>query len=471
MRRTNTCGELRSSDIGKKVCLEGWVRFSRDHGGVAFIDLADRYGITQVVFDPEDLPAGADSEGIQKTMATFSRESCVLIEGTVRARVEGTAVETNPTGEIEVLITHAELLSKSKLPPFEIGDQKEGVLPDEDTRMKYRYLDLRRTDMIRTMEFRSKLVHLARVYLESKGFLEIETPILGRSTPEGARDYIIPSRVHPGTFYALPQSPQQFKQMLMVGGMDRYYQVARCFRDEDSRKDRQPEFTQLDIEMSFVDSKDIQDMIEGMVAYMWKGLYGTELKTPFPHIGYRDAMERFGSDKPDMRYGLEFVKLTDVVRDVPYKIFQSILAENGIVAGICIKKDMGEVGRNEVDRYIQYAKKVGLGGLTWMRCENGVLTSNITKYFTPEILENIKKTMGAEGGDLVFLIAGPWKATYEGGGFLRKKIAEDLGLVPENEFMFFWMDQNPMFEIDPVSGKRDAFHHPFVLPTGDLDDP
>ena len=471
MRRTNTCGELRSSDIGKKVCLEGWVRFSRDHGGVAFIDLADRYGITQVVFDPEDLPAGADSEGIQKTMATFSRESCVLIEGTVRARVEGTAVETNPTGEIEVLITHAELLSKSKLPPFEIGDQKEGVLPDEDTRMKYRYLDLRRTDMIRTMEFRSKLVHLARVYLESKGFLEIETPILGRSTPEGARDYIIPSRVHPGTFYALPQSPQQFKQMLMVGGMDRYYQVARCFRDEDSRKDRQPEFTQLDIEMSFVDSKDIQDMIEGMVAYMWKGLYGTELKTPFPHIGYRDAMERFGSDKPDMRYGLEFVKLTDVVRDVPYKIFQSILVENGIVAGICIKKEMGEVGRNEVDRYIQYAKKVGLGGLTWMRCENGVLTSNITKYFTPEILENIKKTMGAEEGDLVFLIAGPWKATYEGGGFLRKKIAEDLGLVPENEFMFFWMDQNPMFEIDPVSGKRDAFHHPFVLPTGDLDDP
>ena len=471
MRRTNTCGELRSSDIGKKVCLEGWVRFSRDHGGVAFIDLADRYGITQIVFDPEDLPVGTDAEEIQKTMAAFSRESCVLVEGTVRARVEGTAVESNPTGEIEVLITYAELLAKSKLPPFEIGDQKEGVLPDEDTRMKYRYLDLRRTDMVRTMEFRSKLVHLARVYLESKGFLDIETPILGRSTPEGARDYIIPSRVHPGTFYALPQSPQQFKQMLMVGGMDRYYQVARCFRDEDSRKDRQPEFTQLDIEMSFVDSKDIQDMIEGMVAYIWKGLYGTELKTPFPHIGYRDAMERFGSDKPDMRYGLEWVKLTEVVKDVPYKIFQSILSEGGIVAGICVKKEYGEVGRNEVDRYIHYAKKVGLGGLTWMRCENGVLTSNITKYFTPEILENIKKSLGAEEGDLVFLIAGPWKATYEGGGFLRKKIAEDLGLVPDNEFMFFWMDQNPLFEIDPVSGKHDAFHHPFVLPLGDIDDP
>ncbi len=471
MRRTNTCGELRSSDIGKSVCLEGWVRFSRDHGGVAFIDLADRYGITQVVFDPEDLPAGTNKEEIESVMNSFSRESCVLIEGIVRARVEGTSVESNPTGEIEVLITHAELLAKSKLPPFEIGDQKEGVLPDEDTRMKYRYLDLRRTDMIKSIQFRSKLVHLARVYLESQGFLEIETPMLGRSTPEGARDYIIPSRVHPGTFYALPQSPQQFKQMLMVGGMDRYYQVARCFRDEDSRKDRQPEFTQLDLEMSFVDSKDIQNLIEGMVAYIWKGLYGTELKTPFPHIGYRDAMERFGSDKPDMRYGLEWVKLTEVVKDVPYKIFQSILSEGGIVAGICVKKEYGEVGRNEVDRYISYAKKVGLGGLTWMRCENGVLTSNITKYFTPEILENIKKTLGAEEGDLVFLIAGPWKATYEGGGFLRKKIAEDLGLVPDNEFMFFWMDQNPLFEIDPVSGKHDAFHHPFVLPLGDIDDP
>ncbi len=471
MRRTNTCGELRSSDIGKTVCLEGWVRFSRDHGGVAFIDLADRYGITQVVFDPEDLPAGTDRDGIESVMNSFSRESCVLIEGIVRARVEGTSVGSNPTGEIEVLITRAELLAKSKLPPFEIGDQKEGVLPDEDTRMKYRYLDLRRTEMIRSIQFRSRLVHLARVYLESRGFLEIETPMLGRSTPEGARDYIIPSRVHPGTFYALPQSPQQFKQMLMVGGMDRYYQVARCFRDEDSRKDRQPEFTQLDLEMSFVDSRDIQELVEGMVAYMWKGLYGTDLETPFPHIGYREAMERFGSDKPDMRYGLEWVGLTDVVREVPYKIFQSILSEGGIVAGICVKKEYGEVGRNEVDRYINYAKKVGLGGLTWMRCENGVLTSNITKYFTPEILENIRKTLGAEEGDLVFLIAGPWKATYEGGGFLRKKIAEDLGLVPENEFMFFWMDKNPLFEIDPVSGKHDAFHHPFVLPLGDIDDP
>ncbi len=471
MRRTNTCGELRSADLGKKVCLQGWVRFSRDHGGVAFIDLADRYGITQIVFDPEDLPAGTDVQRISDIMRSFTRESVVSVDGIVRKRVEGTEDGRNPTGEIEVLITDAELLNRSAAPPFELGDQKEGVLPNEDVRMKYRYLDLRRTEMIQAMEFRSKLVHLARQYLEQDGFLEIETPILGRSTPEGARDYVVPSRVHPGTFYALPQSPQQFKQMLMVASMDRYYQVARCFRDEDSRKDRQPEFTQLDIEMSFVDMKDIQDMMEGMVSYIWKGLYGEELQTPFPHIAYRDAMERFGSDKPDMRYGLEFVKLTDVVRDAPYKIFQNILAEGGIVAGMNLKADVaGErIGRNDVDRYIHYAKKVGLGGLTWMRCVNGKLESNIVKYFTPEILENIKTTMGAEEGDLLFIVAGPWKATYESAGFLRKKVAEDLDLVPKDQFQFFWMDQCPMFEIDPVSGKYDAFHHPFVLPENDLD--
>ena len=300
MRRTNTCGELRPADVGKNVCLEGWVRFSRDHGGVAFVDLADRYGITQVVFDPEDVPKG-NANQIAEAMKSFTRESVVLVRGAVRMRVQGTEDARNPTGEVEVLITDAELLNKSLSPPFELGDQKEGVLPNEDTRLKYRYLDLRRFEMIQAMEFRSKFLHLARQYLEKDGFLEIETPILGRSTPEGARDYLVPSRVHPGTFYALPQSPQLFKQMLMVGSMDRYYQVARCFRDEDSRKDRQPEFTQLDLEMSFVDAKDIQDMVEGLISHIWKGLYGKELKTPFPRIGYRDAMERFGTGKPDMR--------------------------------------------------------------------------------------------------------------------------------------------------------------------------
>ncbi|MCL2032461.1 MAG: aspartate--tRNA ligase [Methanomassiliicoccaceae archaeon] len=473
MRRTNTCGELRPEDIGKEVCLQGWVRFSRDHGGVAFVDLADRYGITQIVFDPEDVPAGTDVNSLSNTMRGFVRESVVSVSGIVRKRVEGTEDGRNPTGDVEVLITSAELINRSRSPPFELGDQKEGVLPNEDTRMRYRYLDLRRTEMIQAMETRSRFLHLVRQYMSENGFLEIETPILARSTPEGARDYLVPSRVHPGTFYALPQSPQLFKQMLMVGSMDRYYQIARCFRDEDSRKDRQPEFTQIDVEMSFVDMKDIQDAVEGMIAYVWKGLYGKEIEIPFKRIGYKEAMETYGSDKPDLRYGLKFVSLTETVKDAPYDIFQRILKAGGMVAGINLKADVaGErIGRNDVDRYIGQAKKFGLGGLTWMRCKDGKLESNITKYFTPEILEAIKKKMNAEEGDLLFLIAGPWKSTYEGGGALRRKLAEDLELIPKDEMQFLWLVDCPMFEVDPVSGKHGAFHHPFVLPENDLNDP
>ena len=465
MLRTHTCGELRPSDLGKEVCLQGWVRFSRDHGGVAFIDLADRYGITQVVFDPE-ATKDVDVNALESVINTFSRESVVQVNGIVRNRVEGTEDDRNPTGAIEVLIRSAKLLNKSAIPPLEIGDQKEGVLPGEDVRMKYRYLDLRRTEMIHAMEFRSRFLHLARQYLESQKFIEIETPILGRSTPEGARDFIVPSRIHPGTFYALTQSPQLYKQMLMVASMDRYYQVARCFRDEDSRKDRQPEFTQLDMEMSFVDSKDIQDMIEGLVAFIWKGLYNEDLQIPFRRLPYPVAMEKYGSDKPDLRYGLELHTLTDVVREAPYNIFQKIIANGGIITGINIKKDLAgdKIGRNEVDRYINYVKKIGMGGLTWMRAKDGTLDSNIVKYFTPEIIGNLKKEMEVEDGDLLFLLAGPRKATLEGAGTLRRKLAEDLDLIPKGVHDFFWLVDCPMFDIDPVTGKKDAFHHPFVLP-------
>ena len=465
MLRTHTCGELRPSDLGKEVCLQGWVRFSRDHGGVAFIDLADRYGITQVVFDPE-ATKDVDVNALESVINTFSRESVVQVNGVVRNRVEGTEDDRNPTGAIEVLIRSAKLLNKSAIPPLEIGDQKEGVLPGEDVRMKYRYLDLRRTEMIHAMEFRSRFLHLARQYLESQKFIEIETPILGRSTPEGARDFIVPSRIHPGTFYALTQSPQLYKQMLMVASMDRYYQVARCFRDEDSRKDRQPEFTQLDMEMSFVDSKDIQDMIEGLVAFIWKGLYNEDLQIPFRRLPYPVAMEKYGSDKPDLRYGLELHTLTEVVKDAPYNIFQKIIANGGIITGINIKKDLAgdKIGRNEVDRYINYVKKIGMGGLTWMRAKDGTLDSNIVKYFTPEIIENLKKEMEVEDGDLLFLLAGPRKATLEGAGTLRRKLAEDLDLIPKGVHDFFWLVDCPMFDVDPVTGKKDAFHHPFVLP-------
>ncbi|MCL2318439.1 MAG: aspartate--tRNA ligase, partial [Methanomassiliicoccaceae archaeon] len=399
--------------------------------------------------------------------------SVVSVNGIVRKRVDGTDDSRNSTGEVEVLITNAELLNRSKSPPFELGDQKEGVLPNEDTRMRYRYLDLRRTESIQAMEMRSKFVHLVREYMQKKDFLEIETPILARSTPEGARDFLVPSRVHPGTFYALPQSPQLFKQMLMVGSMDRYFQIARCFRDEDSRKDRQPEFTQIDMEMSFVEMKDIQDTIEGLISYVWKGLFGKEIKTPFMRIGYKEAMEKYGSDKPDLRYDLKFVSLTDTVKDAPYDIFQRIIQKGGIVAGINLKEKIAgeKIGRNDVDRYIGLAKKFGLGGLTWMRCKDGKLDSNIVKYFTPEILENIKKKMNAQEGDLLFLIAGPWKSTYEGGGALRRKLAEDLDLIPKDEMQFLWLIDCPMFEIDPVSGKHEAFHHPFVMPEHDLNAP
>ncbi|MDD4185477.1 MAG: aspartate--tRNA ligase [Candidatus Methanomethylophilaceae archaeon] len=471
MIRTHTCGELRTSDTGAKVCLQGWVRFSRDHGGVAFIDLADRYGITQVVFDPEDLPKDADAGNLAETMRTFTRESAVSIRGTVRSRVAGTEDERNPTGSVEVLITSAELLGRSGVPPLEIGDQKEGVLPSEDIRMKYRYLDLRRTEMIRTLEFRSRFVHMARQYLESQGFLEIETPILGRSTPEGARDYIVPSRVHPGTFYALAQSPQLFKQMLMVGGLDRYYQVARCFRDEDSRKDRQPEFTQLDMEMSFVEEKDIQDMIEGMLAHAWEGIYGKKLQTPFRRISYKEAMWSYGSDKPDLRFGLKLNDVTDVAGKADYEIFRRIISKGGIILGIRIESALAEkIGRNEVDRYIEYAKKAGLGGLTWMRAKDGTLESNIVKYFSPEVISSLIGKLAVKDGDLLFLFAGPEKATQEGAGQVRLKLAEDLDLIPEGVFEFAWLVDCPLFETDPVSGRLTTFHHPFVKPRSPLDE-
>lgn len=466
MRRTHTCGDLKLSDLGKEVCLQGWVRFYRDHGGVTFIDLVDRYGTTQVVFDPESLSVDIDIQALANIVKTFTRESVVSVNGIVRKRVEGTNDIRNNTGDVEVLITTAELLNKSEVPPFELGNQKEGMLPGEDVRLEFRYLDLRRTEMVKIIEFRSKFVHLLRQYLESQKFLEIETPILAKSTPEGARDYIVPSRVHPGTFYALPQSPQLYKQMLMVAGMDRYYQMARCFRDEDSRRDRQPEFTQLDMEMSFVTEKDIQDNVEHMLAYVWKNVYGEELQVPFPRISYLEAMEKYGSDKPDLRYNLHLIKLSDELKNTNYGIFKKVITEDGIIVGLNLKNDIAgeKIGRNDIDRYIALAKKFGLGGLTWMRVKNGTLESNIVKYFTSENIETIKLKMNAEEGDLLFFMAGPWKKTLEGAGFMRRQIASDLDIIPKNTFQFHWLVDCPMFEVDPVSGKKDAYHHPFVLP-------
>ena len=471
MRRTHTCGELRSADIGKKVCVQGWVRFSRDHGGVEFIDLADAYGITQLVFDPEDISNNSDKNSISEALRSFTRESVVSVDGIVRKRIAGTEDPKNKTGEVEVLITSAEVLNKSKAPPFEIGDQKESVLPGEETRLRYRYLDLRRTEMIEALRFRHKFIASAREYLEKSGFVEVETPMLTKSTPEGARDFIVPSRLHSGTFYALPQSPQLFKQLLMVGSMDRYYQVARCFRDEDSRADRQPEFTQLDMEMSFADMKDIQDMIEGLMAYIWRSIYNEKLETPFMRISFGEAMSKYGSDKPDLRYGLPMTDITDIVKDAPYDIFQKVLSKGGVIVGLNVKADMAgdKIGRNEVDRLINFVKKHGLGGMTWMRATKDSLDSNIVKYFTPEVLSKLKTALDVKEGDLLLLLAGPKRNVLETGGLLRRRLAEDLELTKQGTFQFAWLVDCPMFEIDPASGKKGAFHHPFVLPTTPLD--
>ena len=470
MMRTHTCGELRSSDIGKDVTIAGWIRFSRDHGGVLFFDVADTYGITQAVYDPESITADGYAE-LGDILKTFSRESVIKVVGTVRNRVPGTEDCRNNTGEVEVLIKTAELLNSSKPLPFEVAEQKGSMLPSEDLRLKYRYLDLRRHVMAENLRFRHSVVTSLRTALNSRGFTEIETPMLVRSTPEGARDFIVPSRTSPGDFYALPQSPQMYKQMLMVGGMDRYFQLARCFRDEDSRSDRQPEFTQIDMEMSFVDMSDIQETIEFMLSEMWKNVYGEELKTPFPRVSFYDAMHKYGTDAPDIRYGLELHDVTEIVRNANYEIFKRILSKNGKVECVNVKAEYtkggseeGGVGRNEVDRLIEWAKSQGMGGLTWMRMTPEGLQSNIVKYFSDDVKDALVAEMDAKDGDLLLYLAGSEIAALKAGGELRRKLAADLGLLEGKPHQFVWLVDCPLFQKDSATGQIEAFHPMFVCP-------
>jgi aspartyl-tRNA synthetase len=477
MMRTHTCGELRADQLGNRVQLAGWIRFSRDHGGVLFFDLADAYGTTQVVYDPESMSGKADRERLEKMLKSFGRESVIAVDGVVRNRVPGTEDPRNPTGQLEVLIEDARLLNSSRPLPFEVAEQKGSLLPSEDLRLKYRFLDLRRTQMANNLRFRHRVVSAARRALDAEGFIEIETPMLVRSTPEGARSFIVPSRISPGSFYALPQSPQLYKQMLMVGGMDKYYQVARCFRDEDSRADRQPEFTQLDVEMSFVDDKDIQALIERVLASMWKSVYGKELKTPFPRLTFHDAMHTYGTDAPDIRYDLKLNDVTDIVRDARYEIFQKILAKGGKVVCVNVKGDMmkatatdeSAVGRNEVDRLIDWAKSQGMGGLTWMRMTKDGLQSNIVKYFSKEVTTAIERKVGAQDGDLLLFLAGSEIAALKAGGELRKKLAKDLRLLEGKDHQFVWLVGCPLFQKDQLTGQLEPFHHAFVRPcNGDV---
>jgi aspartyl-tRNA synthetase len=477
MLRTHDCGKLRSQDLGKRVTMAGWVRFRRDHGGVLFLDLADSNGTTQLVFDPGALAGSTDKKRLSEILNTFGRECVVQVTGVVRERVPGTEDPRNPTGLVEVLIEGAKLLNNSKPIPFEVADQKNSMLPNEDLRIRYRYLDLRRTQMISNLAFRHKLLNAAREELNRADFIEVETPMLTRSTAEGARDFLVPSRIQPGHFYALPQSPQLFKQMLMVGGVERYYQFARCFRDEDSRADRQPEFTQMDMEMSFVEEKDVHGMIERVLRHVWKSLYDKELKTPFPRLAYADSMSRFGTDAPDVRFGLELTDVTEIVRNANYEIFHNVLKKKGVVVCLNLRStqvkekdaEWNGVGRKEVDRLIEWAKQQGMSGLSWMRCTANGLESNIAKYFPEEVRKQLENMMGAEIGDLLLFLAGPRMQTLKAGGALRMKLARDNGLLEEKEHQFVWIVDCPLFQADPVTGKLSAFHHPFVKPVkGDI---
>ena len=479
MMRTHTCGELRADQLGKHVQLAGWIRFSRDHGGVLFFDLADAYGTTQVVYDPEAMSEKGDRESFERMLKSFGRESVISVTGVVRNRVPGTEDPRNPTGQLEILIEDAKLLNSSRPLPFEVAEQKGSLLPSEDLRLRYRFLDLRRTQMANNLRFRHRVIASARRALDAEGFVEIETPVLCRQTPEGARDFIVPSRISPGTFYALPQSPQLYKQMLMVGGMDKYYQLARCFRDEDSRADRQPEFTQLDVEMSFIDDTDVQALIERVLAGVWRSVYGKELKTPFPRITFYDAMHSYGTDAPDIRYDLKLNDVTEIVKDAKYEIFQRILGKGGRVVCINVKADLmrptsnddSAVGRNEVDRLIEWAKSQGMGGLTWMRMTKDGLQSNIVKYFPASVTKQLEAKLGAQEGDLLLFLAGSEIAALKAGGELRRKLNRDLRLTEGKDHQFVWLVGCPLFQKDSVTGQLEAFHHMFVKPVkGGIDD-
>lgn len=456
-KRTHTCGQLRASNDGETVSLCGWVNNYRDHGGTIFIDLRDRYGVVQVVYAPE---AGDE---IMDAGSKLRCEDVISVTGTVTARPDGQKNERFETGDIEVRVTKHKLESKAQNPPF-LPSQAD--LPGEDLRLKHRYLDLRRTKMQETMALRSRMIKLMRDYFEENQFIDVETPILGRSTPEGARDYLVPSRVHPGSFFALPQSPQLYKQILMMAGYDRYIQVARCFRDEDLRADRQPEFTQLDLEMSFVEADDIIDMIDGLVVKTAKEILDLDVKGPLPRMTYDEAMARFGSDAPDLRYGLEIVDCTDLAKEADFKVFQSVAEGGGFVRCINAKGAAEKYSRRGIDKLTDYVKQdFGAKGMAWFKVEaDGKLNSTIAKNFSDELLAKIGDRVQAEPGDFLVFSADDWDTTCRTLNGIRRRMAADLELVKPGDMHFSWVVEFPMFEHDAEEDRWVAMHHPFTAP-------
>ena len=452
-KRTHMCGTLNISNVGEEVVLNGWVAKRRNLGGLIFVDLRDKTGIVQVTFDdkiPKELFDRADS---------LRSEYVVGVKGKV---CERSAKNANiATGEVEVFATDLVVYSEADTPPIYIKDDDN---VDDNLRLKYRYLDLRKTKMQRNLTFRHQVTKLARDYFDSCGFTEVETPMLIKSTPEGARDYIVPSRVYPGSFYALPQSPQLFKQLLMVGGTDRYMQIVKCFRDEDLRADRQPEFTQIDLEMSFVDMDDVIGIQEGFLKKIFSELMGVEIKTPLPRITWDEAMERYGSDKPDTRFGFELKKLNDVVKDCEFKVFTDALAAGGDVRGICIDGGSEQFSRKDIDKLTEQAKAYGAKGLVWIRAAEGEYNSSVNKFFTQEQLVEIASVFDAKPGDLILICSDKPKVVFDTLGFLRREIARRMGLLDDKQYNLLWVVDFPMFEEDDETGDLKAMHHPFTCP-------
>lgn len=452
LKRTHMCGELRLEDAGKEVVLNGWVAKARSLGSLVFVDIRDKSGITQITFN-EDIP-----EELLEKAKSLRSEHVIGVTGTVKER--SSKNDNLPTGAIEVFANDLVIYSEADTPPIYIKDDDN---VDENLRLKYRYLDLRKSKMQRNLSFRHRLTKLVRDYFDENGFTEVETPMLIKPTPEGARDYLVPSRVNQGAFYALPQSPQMFKQLLMVAGTDRYFQIVKCFRDEDLRADRQPEFTQIDLEMSFADSDDVIGMQEGLLKRIMKELKGIDIDTPFPRLTYKEAMERYGSDKPDTRFDIELNKLNDIFEESDFMVFKDALETGGDIRGISVPGGAAEFSRKKIDKLTDEAKHYGAKGLLWIKVEEDGFSSSASKFLNDAELIKVAERCGSKPGDIIFIVSAQPKVVFDTLGWLRRKIAGILGLLDDNKFNFLWVVDFPMFEKDD-EGNLKAMHHPFTQP-------
>ncbi|HAR4674724.1 aspartate--tRNA ligase [Staphylococcus aureus] len=455
-KRTTYCGLVTEAFLGQEITLKGWVNNRRDLGGLIFVDLRDREGIVQVVFNP------AFSEEALKIAETVRSEYVVEVQGTVTKRDPETVNPKIKTGQVEVQVTNIKVINKSETPPFSINEENVNV--DENIRLKYRYLDLRRQELAQTFKMRHQITRSIRQYLDDEGFFDIETPVLTKSTPEGARDYLVPSRVHDGEFYALPQSPQLFKQLLMISGFDKYYQIVKCFRDEDLRADRQPEFTQVDIEMSFVDQEDVMQMGEEMLKKVVKEVKGVEINGAFPRMTYKEAMRRYGSDKPDTRFEMELIDVSQLGRDMDFKVFKDTVENDGEIKAIVAKGAAEQYTRKDMDALTEFVNIYGAKGLAWVKVVEDGLTGPIGRFFETENVETLLTLTGAEAGDLVMFVADKTNVVAQSLGALRVKLAKELGLIDETKLNFLWVTDWPLLEYDEDAKRYVAAHHPFTSP-------